>query len=97
MREMFGIFLMMLTILHFDLMDFKTFPRLQLVQELVCVTTLIFLFFDLIQALKPTTLHWLRVNGGGVSTSSKMLFSTSELIILSKSNKFNIFAPNQIN
>jgi len=26
----------------------------------------------------------------------KMLFSTSELIILSKSNKFNIFAPNQI-
>jgi fructose-bisphosphate aldolase class II len=37
------------------------------------------------------------VNGGGVSTSSKMLFSTSELIILSKSNKFNIFAPNQMN
>jgi fructose-bisphosphate aldolase class II len=26
-----------------------------------------------------------------------MLFSTSELIILSKSNKFNIFAPNQMN
>lgn len=66
--------------------------RLQLVLGLVCVTTLIFLFFDLIQALKPTILHCLRGNAGGVSTSSKMLFSISELIIRSKSNKFNIFA-----
>ena len=92
MQEMFGIFLIMLMILLFDLMGCKTFPRLQLVLDLVYVTTLIFLFFDLIQALRLTTLHCLTGNAGGVSTSSKMLFLTSELIIRSKSNKFNIFA-----
>ena len=72
-----GIFLMMLKILTCDLMVLKTFLKLQSDLVLVFDMTLIFLFSDLTQVLKPTIQRSKKEIDGGMNLISRMLFLIS--------------------